>query len=413
MRYFLVAILVFLSFFPAASQEGPSVYSLIGVGDIQRGMGVRSAGMGYTGIGFPTGNSIPALVPAAWAKTTRTQIEGSYLFERFGSKDLSLYTARSRDQFNGAALSFPLSPERGLTLALGFVPYSNVGYDITTNDSQLGIDYKVRNTGDGGITTGFAGGSFKPVDELAIGFAFDLYFGTINEGRSFSPLNDTLGSGSVNRDITLRGPGVTIGAMLTSLGMVHESLAPFSLGFTLSSRAKLSTTSRTTFDFVQERDTTLEVDGAISLPFSFGAGIGYKPDERYQLAVDYAAQLWGGADLPGLRQTELRDSYRFSVGAERAGKRDVFASWFDKLTYRLGAYYEATNYFTNGLGIDQWGITGGLGINLGNENRIDVALEYAQRGTLQNNLVKDNILRLSVAVNIGELWFVRYDPEDE
>ena len=408
----MLALLLFSSF-TAVSQEGPSVYSLIGVGDIQRGMSIRSAGMGYTGIGIQTGNSIPSFVPAAWATMSRTQIEGSYLFERFGSKDNSLYTARTRDQFNGAAIALPISPARGLTLGLGFVPYSNIGYDITTNDSQLGIDYKVRNTGDGGITTGFAGASVKPAEAVALGFTFNFYFGSINSGRTFSPLIDTLGSGSVNRAITMRGPGVSLGAMLTSLGMVHESLSPFSIGFTLSSRAKLSTTDRTTFDFVQERDTTLEVDGAISLPFSFGVGVGYRPAERYQLGIDYASQLWGGADLPGLRQSELRNSYRISVGAEHAGTRDVFASWLSKLTYRLGAYYEATNYFTNRLGIDQWGVTGGLGINLGNENRIDIALEYAQRGTLQNNLVKDNILRLSVAVNIGELWFIRYDPEDE
>jgi hypothetical protein len=45
------------------------------------------------------------------------------------------------------------------------------------------------------------------------------------------------------------------------------------------------------------------------------------------------------------------------------------------------------------------------------ETRLNLAMEYGERGTLAKDLIKDKIFRFNLSLNISALWFVQY-PED-
>ena len=56
-------------------------------------------------------------------------------------------------------------------------------------------------------------------------------------------------------------------------------------------------------------------------------------------------------------------------------------------------------------------VTGGLGIPIGPEARLDVNLHLGTRGTTSNNLQRDTILRLTVGVSASEVWFMKVEDE--
>jgi hypothetical protein len=166
------------------------------------------------------------------------------------------------------------------------------------------------------------------------------------------------------------------------------------------------------YDFADAlHDSSGEIPGRTAVPFSFGIGLGYQAGERLIFAADYFVQPWREADFNGVDLPEIRNSYRIGVGGESLPARDLSAPWLSRLNYRLGFFYHATYYQINGEPINEMGVTGGLGFPMNRDTRLMVSLEYSTRGTTANGLVKDNIVRLSVSLNIGELWFVRYEEE--
>jgi len=46
---------------------------------------------------------------------------------------------------------------------------------------------------------------------------------------------------------------------------------------------------------------------------------------------------------------------------------------------------------------------------MGADNSIDLGLQYALRGTKDNNLLQENFVKLYIGVSFGELWFLRYE----
>jgi hypothetical protein len=116
-------------------------------------------------------------------------------------------------------------------------------------------------------------------------------------------------------------------------------------------------------------------------------------------------------DFNGVTPSGLRDSYRLGIGVERGGARDFAAPWLDRVSYRAGFVYDATYYNPNGQPINEWAVTAGLAFPLSGESRCNVAASYGGRGTTADNLIKERIFRLTVSLNISDLWFVRTEEE--
>jgi hypothetical protein len=56
-------------------------------------------------------------------------------------------------------------------------------------------------------------------------------------------------------------------------------------------------------------------------------------------------------------------------------------------------------------------MSGGVGLPMGPESWLNIGLQVGMRGTTDNKLQKDTIIRLSVAVSASELWFLKFDEE--
>lgn len=410
MRVFLLFTLVFITLYAAQASTGGSAYSLFGIGDIRDFPSVRSAGMGFANLALPSPNAINGMQPATWSKINRVRLEAGLLYEGFKSSDgsRSLYLANS--DFNGALLAIPISPANGITTVLGFIPYSNVNYNLFEQGSQEGIDYQMNYAGTGGVSKGIVGLSYTPFTDIAIGSSFNYLFGTIDRTTTFSPTNTANAGALTATSMTLKAISVTVGLQFVGLGRISESLQPFSLGLVFSTGGSFRTERQLRYEFLSEKDTLASVNGRMSLPAAYGIGLAYQPSERYLFAADYTIQPWGNITIDGVKASNIRNSFRYSIGGEQLPSRDP-SGWFGRLTYRLGFYYHATYYNINGQPINEWGATAGAGIPLFGDARLNAAFEYGSRGATNYGLIKDNIFRMSLSVTLSESWFQRYEEE--
>ncbi len=405
---------------PLLAGSGGSAYSIFGVGDIRYSTGVRSAGMGYTGLGISGAGYLNGFAPATWARLDRARLEASLLYEGYQSTDGTHNRYLSRADFNGAMLAIPVSAPSGIVLVAGIIPFSTVNYDAYTRGEFLSaqdtMSYTVHHIGTGGITRGMLGLTYAPSQSLAFGFSTDILFGSIDAEEDQLPASSVFTGGAVTGRVTANGVTFSLGTLYTGLGDLVPSLRGLSLGAVVTSRGGLSSRDQTTYRFTSsetssERDTSAEVTRRSTFPLAFGVGLGYLAGERMLFAVDYYRQLWSQATLNDLPAASLRDSYRLGIGFERLPSRDRYASFAQLIAYRLGAYSHSTYYQPNGEPINEWGITAGGGIPFSGETRMNFAFEYARRGTLNAGLIQDTIFRFSVSLNISALWFVQY-PED-
>jgi hypothetical protein len=88
-------------------------------------------------------------------------------------------------------------------------------------------------------------------------------------------------------------------------------------------------------------------------------------------------------------------------------------NYFSNVSYRAG-FYTGKDYITAGGELPQWGASFGLGLPIANYNRlslnqytiINLALEYDKRGN-DENLLKENMFRVSIGLNLSDLWFTK------
>ena len=416
----------------ATAGSGGSTYSLLGLGDIRYVPGARSEGMGYAGLALFSPQYIDGMAPATWSRIDRVRLEGSAFYEGFNSTDGTTSRYLARMDFHGILFAVPVSRASGIVVVTGFTPFSEVNYDTYTSSvvPSLNVDpvtgqrdslgYQIHQVGTGGLTRGQLGLSWAPSEDISIGASFNYLFGTINHVAAQIPLDPLASGGTFTFRSSLSGLNFTTGVVLTGFERITEALRPLSLGFTVTTRTNLHTSMETTFEFapppeksIVVRDTGAATVGRIAVPFSYGVGLGYQPGNRWSLAADFSAQPWAASDFNGSTPYGIRNSYRFGIGAEHGGSTEVTAKTFERYSYRFGFAYAATYYDVNGQQINEWGITGGLGIPLAGESRLNVAAVYGGRGTTAGSLVKDKIFRLTVSLHISDVlpWFVQAEEE--
>lgn len=410
MKTTCIIVCSFLLVATCTAGNGGSAYTMFGIGDLNFSSSVRSAGMGYTGIALPSSNAINTLVPATWSRIMRVRIDASALYEGITTADASAKLYQAKGLFNGVHLAIPIAPARGIVFGAGIVPYSRVAYNTSFIGSQAGVDYRMIEIGSGGLTKAQVGLSFAPLEDFALGASVNYLFGKRATERTLIPLSANVWGGTLFIDEEQSGTNFTLSALFTGMGRVSEALRPFSLGVLLTTQANLSSTHSHRLETLAEVDTIRLGERTLTIPLAFGIGAGYQLGERWLFAADYYLQAWNEARVNGVPFTNIRNSNRFGIGAEKLPLKDA-TSWWDKLAYRLGFVYEGTYYRVNGEPINMWGATGGITLPVSGETRLSIGLEYAQRGVQRQPLVRDRFIRVSFALTIAEAWFIRYEEE--
>ena len=411
-----IFLTIFIVAFPLIAIAGGSSFSQYGFGDLIRYGDSRTYAMGGTGIAFLDSGFINILNPAALSRISITRFSAGFEYSNFLSKDESGSSSYSTGGFQGIAFAFPISTENGIVMSAEFTPYSNDNYGITSSyfDTLIQMNQKTTFYGRGGISYIGLGLSASPLTTLHIGARVNYMYGSTSQYQTTSSDSSYYTPTVFNRSVNYSGFTLTIGTIYDGIGNLLNipALRSFTIGLTLTTASLLDADTQRTYPGTAYNfnDSTVTESGTARLPLSLGLGFSYLYHNRYRFLGDIVTDNWGSTKNFGSRPADLRNSFGTSIGFEALPAKD--ADTFGKrIIYRAGLAYNSTYYQINGIGINEFIVSGGIGLPMGYESQLNIGLQIGVRGSTDNNLQKDTIIRLSVAVSASELWFLRFEEE--
>ena len=392
----------------STSFAGGPIYSRFGVGDLFRYGGSRIDAMGGAGISLIGDGFLNRLNPAGIARISFTRFSAGFEYSSYASTDADGSGTYARGAFKGLGIGFPISREYGIAMMLEASPYSTVNYATQTSDSLLQQDFY----GTGGLSMISVGGTYAPLKRWTFGAKMNHVYGRIRQVGNFTFSDPTYLSSEIHRSDYYGGFTFTIGSIFDGFEDLFNSpsLEPLSVGFVLTTPTTLSVDLESVLSTSESTDTTLRGTGKVSLPVSFGFGLSYLFANRFIVTGDASFMQWQNAQFFGSAIPQMRNSARFGIGFEALPLRET-ESFLKRIAYRAGIYYNATNYLINGTGIDEIFLTGGFGVPIGPDTRLNIGLQAGTRGTTTNNLQRDTIFRLSLSVSASEIWFMKVEDE--
>jgi len=412
MNYFRikVTLTILTVLFPLIAHAGGSSYSRYGFGDILRYGDSRIYAMGGTGIALVDDGGINFLNPAGMSRINFTRFSAGFEYNGFSSKDSSGSSFYSTGGLQGLAFAFPISRENGIVMSIEATPYSKVNYAISSSNFDILSGSIQHQTfyGSGGLSYLGLGLSGSPLNTLHIGGRLNYMYGRTRQYQTSSFDSSYYTSTTFDRTIYYSGFTFTLGAIYEGIDQLLglPSLHNLSLGLTLGTASSLDANAERIYS---EGDTT-NYNGTANIPLSVGLGLSYLHQNRYRFLGDFVFENWGNLKPFALDPVTLRNSYRTSIGFEAIPEKGADTYW-KRIFYRAGLAYNSTYYQINGVGINEVLMSGGVGLPMGPESWLNIGLQVGLRGTTDNNLQKDIIVRLSVAVSASELWFLKFDEE--
>ncbi len=423
-------VLVFIAVFAIqcyAQQGTASPYSFYGIGSLKFKGTVENRSMGGLSI-YTDSVHVNLRNPASYATKNLEGWEGSRPIKfavggSYSSIDLKSETNSdnaSSTTFDYLALSIPMGK---FGFGFGLLPYTSVGYKLESLNENGGILNRFR--GEGGVNKTYLGLGYLITKGLSIGVDAQYNFGNIqNSTIEFAYDSDDVPlfyqSRETNRS-DLSGLSFNIG--LSYKTMLNEKLE-FVSGVTYTPESELTSRNERVFSVItinassgQEFPVaTVEADlDAIGLAetelimpskYSFGAGIG--SPRKWFVGAEYTAQKTSDFSNPlyDSGTTTYEDGSTISVGGFFIPRYNAFEGFFKRVTYRAGVRYEKTGLNINDESINEFGISFGVGLPLGNGySSANLGFEIGKRGTTNNSLIQENFINFKISLSLADRWF--------
>lgn len=422
----LAAAFLLLSFVSVSQILTSSPYSRYGLGEINLQTFSNAAAMGGSFIAYQQDTAAPFFINAAnpaglaGIRMSILELGGQAQFTRISSATSS--TNKKNVNFSYGSVGFPLKRLGGA--AFGIMPYSTVGYKITSNQEVAGageMTYKFQ--GDGGINKVFLGTGLKPfrkqlnkfyhsdrydsivahgeskklknikflkqlVSEFSVGATGNYLFGTINQ------TTDVIYPGSIVyfntkrqrqiqvSDFTFNG-GIQTHFTIDSVrskGKYRALKQKLQIGIgafvntPMGVRAKQSNIiynySLDGFGVERPKDTVLNsqgIQGSIKLPLEMGIGLSFKKEEKLNVLVDAAITNWSGYKYFDVPTTDLKNSFRVSAGLNFSPDKNLrgFSNYYKRVQYRIGVSYSNGYLDLKNTNVKNYFVSAGLGFPVG------------------------------------------------
>jgi hypothetical protein len=422
-RRFQVFFLLFALAGPVLAQtNADSPYSRFGLGLMNQPGFARNRALGGIGIGLRDNRYINYLNPASCTAIDTM----SFLFD-FGIMGHYTYTETSQrnNKFYGAnmdhlALAFPIT--KWWAASISVLPYSKVGYSIQEEDYNKNIGFiEYLYTGNGGVNQLNLGTSIELFNRFSLGANFKYLFGSIDLTRSVSfPKDDT-------RSYTKVESRTIVSDFIIDLGIQYSQdfLEKYNLtvGMIFDNKTSISAENRILKQNIFPGSTTAITDstilnpvfvidqstvkGNIVIPTNLGAGFTFSYANKIRLGFDYYNQDWSKSTFFYSDQP-LANSNSFYGGLEVVPDPEALKGYHKHIAYRVGGHYQNSYLQLEGEQLKDYGISFGVGLPLRNtKSSFNLACELGRRGTLENNLIRENYMFLSFSVTLHDFWFIK------
>ncbi|HET8837734.1 MAG TPA: hypothetical protein VFM82_01930 [Flavobacteriaceae bacterium] len=305
------------------------------------------------------------------------------------------------------AVGFPAGK---LGFGFGLAPATSVGYELQRIEEDLTSKF----SGNGGLNRVFLSVGYRFNEYLRIGASANYKFGNIQNKSLFFQDQIQFGTREINRS-HLSGFDFKFGAQYQR--MISENLqitgsADFSPSTKISSENQRQVATVILRNGSEELISDLRrfdvEDSKLTLPthFTLGAGIG-KPNNWFA-GLEYGSRASSSFsnrsfDVSGV---EYSSASNFALGGFYIPKYNDITNYFNRIVYRGGFRYEETGLNINNEGIDEFGISFGVGLPAGKMlSNLNIGFEYGQRGTTAAGLVKETFYNIFISLSLNDLWF--------
>jgi hypothetical protein len=319
------------------------------------------------------------------------------------------------------AMAIPIGK---LGFGFGIMPYTSVGYKLESLNDDGNLENRFE--GEGGINKVFLGAGYQFTKGLSIGVNVNYDFGNIQ--NKIIELQYDAGI-PIQRQSRERNrsdlSGVSFDFGLTYKAQLNERLQLVT-GLTYTPESSLDSSNERSLSTINYNpitgveipintiDQDLEAIGLantdliIPSKFSFGLGIGQV--RRWFIGAEYFSQKTSNFSnqLYSSANTSYEDASKISLGGFFIPQYNSFSSYLKRSVYRAGARYEKTGLVINNESINEFGISFGVGLPVGEARLLsnaNLGFEVGKRGTTNNNLIEENFINFQISLSLNDRWF--------
>ena len=394
-----------------------SPYSYYGLGEIQNNKSVYNQSMGGISSAIRNPGFVNVSNPASYsAFDTNSFVFNVGVTSNFTQLQSNVATQpfTNHTSVSYLLLGFPVA--RWFGVSLGLVPYSKTGYQTVVTDTIDNIgQVKEQFNGTGGINQAYIGTGFRFFKHLSVGVNLGYLFGTTNKILSvYTP--------EVNYSYDIRSINyMRVSSVYLNYGLQYQlnikkkySLVlgtKFSLPMKLNATRTLLIQRFTASGDVESIKDTLsnitDESGKINMPLSIGGGFTFGRKNNWLFGVDFDWQNWKNFKNFGVSDS-INNSYNISAGGEIVPRYTLASKYWKKMSYTFGFHYGQSYLDIRNSRINDFSASIGLGFPIAKlKSMISLALEAGKKGTIQDNLIQETYVKLTVGFSFREFWFFR------
>jgi hypothetical protein len=402
--------------FAYAQVNTSSPYSRFGIGDIESDVLGRGKSMGGISTGLRLPMEINTTNPASYSAIPQKV----FLFQ-VGVKAQRTDYSVTNDQitnydFGLTSINAAFGLQKFWSMSFGLNPVSSIGYKVYTEDSVSlnGYTSNFQNTyvGEGGLSRIYFGNALS-YKGFSAGVNVSYIFGTV-QNRTESVLYE-VGFSTYFSDLEntrIKGLNLRYGLQYNDsifkkyqfvLGGYYENQMNLNADLIKSTVRIMAPQSDITISDTLFNDTT--VSGKFAYPSAFGFGFSFM-SKKMIIGADYSVTNWDDAEIFNEKFNNLTNNSRIAFGLEYTNNY-TSKKYLDVINFRIGAYLDNSHISINGTQIKKQGVTFGFGFPTKLGAKFNVGFEIGQRGTIDNDLIKENYYGVNLNFNFSDNWFVR------
>jgi long-subunit fatty acid transport protein len=421
-KYIAVCIILFFAVNVHAQNTTNSPYSQFGLGDIKPALIAQNIGMGGLAMGIRKAggyNNINVANPAAYSAINLSTFDiGATIDFRTLSKS-SMSERTTNGTLSHLLIAIPVNPKSALSF--GLMPYSDLGYQYRTH--KLLEDVKVDQVyaGEGGLSRAHLGYGYQVAKNLSLGFNMAYIFGNLKNKQSTEFPEDITALSSRNQ------AEKSVGGFNFQYGIQYvvnpEGKNVLTIGYSGTTSSKLNTNGsmtsfRYSYDAINQTESAPidtiyfnpEVASNMRIPQTHSIGFAFERANKWVMGADFTYSRWSQFSEGGVN-AGLNDSFGIAVGGQYTPDYTAVSNYFKLIDYSLGVRFNKTYMKVQSQQINQTALCFGLGLPLPSNRtafyKINFAAEWGKRGTLSNNLVRENYLNLRLGFTLNDRWFIK------
>ena len=425
-RVFLLSVFLIISVC-ASAQSGTygaySPYSIYGIGEISKQGTAYNKSMGGVGIAARNKRYINYLNPAA--VTARDSL--SFMADFGLSQKNTVYSQNdfrsAKNTFNiyDFVMSFPIY--RSSAFMVGITPFSDVGYDFSSVETDPGI---IGNTGNitydsygtGSVYQIFAGAGATFWKRLSVGAEVLFLFGNIDKVTNMNFSDNSYRSLNSGNDLTIRG-------VTGKFGIQYEQKLASNVSMVLGATYRMKSRMRgysTDYKYAVQSSVTDTLrhnlgvlkDEGLNFGDELGLGLSIKGGEKWSAEFDYVRSDWrksgmdnaAGFASVGKAVFSSSVSQSFRAGFEIVPNRNDIRYYLRRCAYRAGVYYDESYYRLDGRDVNTIGLTLGITLPVFKwYNGISLGVDLGRRGSKKNDMIRERYAMFVIGFNIHDIWF--------